>query len=71
MGRAFFNGILSFFSHYCGGYGFLCFFRIACSIVLAGVEVGEIVAVAGGAVAAGEAVGDCANELNASAREQT
>jgi type IV secretory pathway TrbL component len=48
----------------------LCFFLIACSILLAGVEVGEIVAVAAGALASGEAVGACPNELNASAREQ-
>jgi hypothetical protein len=50
---------------------FFCFFLIDCSILLAGVEVAEIVAVAAGVLASGEAVGACANTLVASAREQT
>ena len=49
---------------------FLCFFLIACSILLAGDEVAEIVAVAEGVLASGEAVGVCANAPVANAREQ-
>jgi len=41
-----------------------------CSILLAGVEVAEIEAVAAGVLARGETVGVCANEPAATAREQ-
>jgi hypothetical protein len=43
---------------------------MACSILLAGVEVDETVAVAAGVLAGGDAVGVCATEVIASAREQ-
>ena len=47
-----------------------CFFLIARSISLSGVEAGETVAVAAGALAVGDCVGACANEPAASAIQQ-